>query len=689
MRGIVYRLHFARIVCDPVNFLFFQHINHEKLQRSMKLMRYKNNLVSKIFFTVILSVILLISENIAVAQTNNLTDSIKQVGKYYQQQTTMDEWEILATRWAGISNNAELVFSQPEAPSDYARSIFGAIAANGNPEHIKAQIGNLEAMQKETGYFSAGEGTDDTLNQTIWPLIALDFAAANQYDTNFNRAAALEHIIAGQSENGGFDESGWGVDVDSTAHALVSLAPYGEDHPQTVPVIQQALAYLKTQQYDTGGFGGWGAANPDTTAAVIEAFYALGMDPADPEWQVDGQTMVDALLEFQSPQGWFVYSTEASEWNDPTTPNKISTRNALMALGDLAADASKYRSVLPPLTTDEGNGKEPGDNQPGNGTSSIGRVFVTISGSPETGTIMPRQEWVWWSGNPTVMDALLGVLHKNNIEYRITSNGYVASLGGLEEKLPGFPNSGWLYTINDKFYPVGAAAFKIREADEIRWLYTVDGGADVGNPFATGEKSGGDTKPIEDHNQILEQKGSLSTELIKPQLSGPEDCKEFLVAKGIVQGTEKGFEWDRNISRAELAQMLYSLAGSPSVVTKAIFEDTEEQQWFYPAVSFVTEQRIMVGYPSGDFHPHGLVDRFQMAVIIKNWLQANLIEPGKNQSVDIEDQLPDWAAESVGYMLDTGFMKPVSNSFAGEQLVNREDTAVLICRAWEAMQKGN
>ncbi|NLO03400.1 MAG: hypothetical protein GX126_13960, partial [Bacteroidales bacterium] len=40
-----------------------------------------------------------------------------------------------------------------------------------------------------------------------------------------------------------------------------------------------------------------------------------------------------------------------------------------------------------------------------------------------------------------------------------------------------------------------------------------------------------------------------------------------------------------------------------------------------------------------------------------------------------------WAAKSAQYMLDAGCMAPISGSFAGEQLLSREDAAVLICHA--------
>ncbi len=74
---------------------------------------------------------------------------------------------------------------------------------------------------------------------------------------------------------------------------------------------------------------------------------ALSKNPFAEDWIKNGNNMVDALLAYQSGQGWFVYSWEASGWNDPTVPNQMSTYHSLLALGDLVQGQSKYRNLLP------------------------------------------------------------------------------------------------------------------------------------------------------------------------------------------------------------------------------------------------------------------------------------------------------------------------------------------------------
>ena len=40
--------------------------------------------------------------------------------------------------------------------------------------------------------------------------------------------------------------------------------------------------------------------------------------------------------------------------------------------------------------------------------------------------------------------------------------------------------SGWLYSINGWYPNFGSSRYEVREGDVISWVYTCDGGADVG-----------------------------------------------------------------------------------------------------------------------------------------------------------------------------------------------------------------
>lgn len=64
-----------------------------------------------------------------------------------------------------------------------------------------------------------------------------------------------------------------------------------------------------------------------------------------------------------------------------------------------------------------------------------------------------------------------------------TKSAYVSGIDGLYEFDHGI-RSGWLYRVNGDFEPasVSCGSYPVYDGDRIEWLYTTDGGADVGAP---------------------------------------------------------------------------------------------------------------------------------------------------------------------------------------------------------------
>ncbi len=461
---------------------------------------------------------LLVQTPVATAATaDDIQSSLEKLPGYYNQVAEYNDWETLGLRWAGVECGSKYTPEEPASASDYARTILGSIAAAKQDEAVvSSYVYNLVKMQQPDGSFETGGNI--TLNQTIWAVIALDFADINGFDVNYNRNDAVNYICSKQDSSGGFDESDWGVDIDSTAHALIALA---EDKGTNATTTNNALAYLQGQQMDTGGFGGWGSESPDSTAAVIEALMALGIDPLADDWLKNGNNMVDALLAYQSDQGWFVNSWETSSWNDPTVPNRMSTRNALLALGDLVRGQSKYSSILPETGVpggNAGNGGSTGQGDPGQQSSAL----VTVRGDTEKGTILEYTSYQW-KGSCTALAALKGVLEQNGISH-VISGEYVRSIAGLAEKKKGYPLSGWLFRINGVFSGVGAGSAIIRNGDQVEWLYTLDGGKDVGATVLI------DKKPQEPKPEQINQVMNVISQY-QQQLSGLKE-KNMIVNKG-------------------------------------------------------------------------------------------------------------------------------------------------------------
>ena len=102
---------------------------------------------------------------------------------------------------------------------------------------------------------------------------------------------------------------------------------------------------------------------------------------------------------------------------------------------------------------------------------------------PEDGIILPDTT-VKFSRGESVFDILERVCKNSGIEmdydYSVAYEGfYVFEMAGLSENDFGSA-SGWLYSINGWYPNFGSSRYEVREGDVISWVYTCDGGADVG-----------------------------------------------------------------------------------------------------------------------------------------------------------------------------------------------------------------
>ena len=91
----------------------------------------------------------------------------------------------------------------------------------------------------------------------------------------------------------------------------------------------------------------------------------------------------------------------------------------------------------------------------------------------------------------------------------------------------------------------------------------------------------------------------------------------YVVEKGIMNGYSKDeFGPDDTFSRAMLAQILYNNAGKPAVSKAASYSDVNSSDWFAPAVSWASEKGIVTGYLDGTFIPNANITREQLAAML-------------------------------------------------------------------------
>ena len=97
---------------------------------------------------------------------------------------------------------------------------------------------------------------------------------------------------------------------------------------------------------------------------------------------------------------------------------------------------------------------------------------------------------------------------------------------------------------------------------------------------------------------------------------------EFAMANKFMSGYGDGrFAPDVPLSRAMLAQILYNMAGKPSV-DNCIFADVPSGAWYYDAVTWAAANGIVGGYGNGLFGPNDPITREQLATMLYRYEQS-------------------------------------------------------------------
>ncbi|MGL5439046.1 MAG: S-layer homology domain-containing protein [Filifactoraceae bacterium] len=141
----------------------------------------------------------------------------------------------------------------------------------------------------------------------------------------WNSDKIIDKILAYQNEDGGFSLQLKGKsDVDITAMALTSFAPY-KDQLKVKAAIDKGISFIKAKQAADGHFESYGDKNVESTAQVVIALCALGIDPTSSEFTKDGKTLLDVISLFKLPDETFCHVLGGSS-------NGMATEQAYMAL---------------------------------------------------------------------------------------------------------------------------------------------------------------------------------------------------------------------------------------------------------------------------------------------------------------------------------------------------------------------
>jgi len=232
--------------------------------------------------------------------------------------------------------------------TEWHRISLAILAAGGDPTTFGKDEQNQPINLIADGTYDRGKDTRPLgaqgINGWIWGLIALDSLRYKVPDDVVEtRDSMIEEILSAQLEDGGFSLNTYEQDatVDLTAMAIQALAPYynseetytykqiATDEKVTKnvrDVIDEAIQLLSEMQLDDGGYELADMSNVESTAQVIVALTAVGIDPLQDERFIkNGHTLLDAILAYRMSDGGYIHADTYDEENKTADPNESNS----------------------------------------------------------------------------------------------------------------------------------------------------------------------------------------------------------------------------------------------------------------------------------------------------------------------------------------------------------------------------
>lgn len=168
---------------------------------------------------------------------------------------------------------------------------------------------------------------------------------------------------------------------------------------------------------------------------------------------------------------------------------------------------------------------------------------------------------------------------------------------------------------------------------------------------------------------------------------------EYAVDNGILKGTGNGsFNPDGSMTRGMIGTVLWRLGGSPKPSGDQLFADVSQGAWYNDAVAWAAADGIASGVGSG-FSPNGNVTREQIAVMLYNYskfkgLNTVAANGGTANQYSDTGNISSWASEAVNWAVSAGILTGDGTNLNPNASATRAEVAVMIQRYLESVAKG-
>lgn len=135
------------------------------------------------------------------------------------------------------------------------------------------------------------------------------------------------------------------------------------------------------------------------------------------------------------------------------------------------------------------------------------------------------------------------------------------------------------------------------------------------------------------------------------------DSIDYAVENGLLEGTSPTtMEPNATLIRAQLAQILYNIEDKPAVTGEMIFEDVPASEWFYSPVLWANQNKIINGTSPTTFEPLEDISRQDLALMLYRYAGKPAVTGDLDGFTDA-DQVGDWAEEAMTWAVAEGIVQ--------------------------------
>ena len=157
------------------------------------------------------------------------------------------------------------------------------------------------------------------------------------------------------------------------------------------------------------------------------------------------------------------------------------------------------------------------------------------------------------------------------------------------------------------------------------------------------------------------------------------DAVRYASENGLMGGYGNGrFGPNDNLSRAQFAQILFNKEGRPVVNYLLRYNDVADGAWYTEAVRWATSQGVVSGYGNGMFGPNDNITREQLAVMLWRYAGSPAATEKELHFTDA-DKASGYALEALRWAVENGVMGGYGNGqLAPQGLATRAQVAQML-----------